>query len=107
MFEFETEVEVDDIDGSRKGKATIKWNLELECRSWGVKSIIISVRDQEFKGWLEKKDDCTQENFEAQREEITFMIKDVKVLHPVDIHGWGIVSPHCLTIVHGQFKLEF
>lgn len=108
-FTFQTEIKVDDDDGKRDGQCTIKWSVEFECRSWGIKSVMITVPDQEFKGWLEKRDPMTEEVFDSQKESPSFLIKDVNVVSPFgpDCNCMGILCPQSIHISGGKFSVEF
>lgn len=106
MFDFETEVNVEDEDTKRSGKATIRWKLEFEMRNWGVKGFVLSVPDQDFSGWLEKFDYGTEENFNPNGEQVNFRLIDVKAIHPV-LDASAIICPEKLVIENGKFVVEF
>ena len=81
MYEFQTDVEVScydtpkDIDFTTQN-ITIKWNLELDIRNWGVKDCSIAVPDQVitliFERWNEEED--SWEDFEKE-----VQLKDIKI----------------------------
>ena len=105
-FEFETEVEVDDMDNHRHGKAMLKWGVEFECRSWGIKSVIPFVRDQEFKGWLSKNDTYEDITHDDDEQEVTFNLKDVRI-EDGEFDDGGCLCPSLLSIDDGKFIVTF
>lgn len=89
MYEFSTPVEVEiyshdlerlsgcELDLIITEQVTIKWTLELEMRSYGIKYAIASVPDQviyiEVKGYVNKHDT------EPERFEYRVELKDITV----------------------------
>lgn len=105
-FTFETEVEVDDIDNKRHGKVMLKWGVEFECRSWGIKSVIPFVRDQEFEGHLIKNDGDEETDQDYEYEKVTFNLKDV-LIEDGNFEDSGILCPTLLCIDDGKFIVTF
>ena len=65
--EFETEVDLDVSDSSNgdiaftwPSKVMIRWAMEMESRTWGIKSIYLSLRTRElelsYQEWTEEED---------------------------------------------------
>ncbi len=48
LAEMGLEKSYEDVDSVTTKKIDIKWNCELEYRSWGIKSIIVVVPDQDI-----------------------------------------------------------
>jgi hypothetical protein len=78
----------------------LRWNLELECKNYGVRSIIITVPEQQcglsVRVWGD--DDDTYED-------VTLDVKDVEIDRgSSDFTG---LIPQSLVYFKGKWRLEF
>lgn len=106
MNTFETQI---DLDLMLKGydnhdvlteKVNLVWNLELEVRSYGVRSFIVTVPEQTItvtlNMWGDEKD---------TEMDLTLEIKDVEILFN---RGAEMnLVPSCLEYYQGKWRLVF
>jgi hypothetical protein len=93
-MEFRTIVNVEDYSGNTKkfmGEATIVWSMELEARERGIKSIEISVQDQEVRLARCFEDENGDEEFETI---------------DVEIKNFGISEPIGTTIIPTELEYD-
>lgn len=105
MNNFKTRVDLD-IMLDRKDNhdvltkhVNLRWNAELEMRSYGIKSVIITVPDQtitlDVNVWGDEDD---------TQEELTLDIKDVLIEHNGSLET---LIPSSLEFYKGKWKLVF
>ncbi len=102
LMTFESEIEIDDLDRNYRGKATLKWEMEIEARKWGIKEFNIYIPDQTLN-FIASKDD---ENGESMDIDMELIISNCQVEAEVNI-GKGILSPQLLQIYKGKQVVEF
>ena len=106
--EFETEVDVSMMDDNILvgedflGKITIKWSVEFEMRSWGIKSIYLTVPEQKIILNYERD---TEDGFVPESKEI--LLQNVKVEDPINEENFGMIAPHTLEFYDGKVTLQF
>lgn len=106
MTEFKTQVDLDlmlddqgDHDVLTK-HVNLRWNLELEMRQYGVKSLIVTVPGQTFTVSL----NIWGENDGDTEKEIVIDVKDVSVENDSDLNS---LVPHTLVFYKNKWKLVF
>ena len=98
-MEFITPVKVILVDENLESvndDVLIKWNLEVECRQWGVKSVYATMPKQEIEVQLQNEDD----------EEIEVRKIDVEDVETEDISKLP-VRPVELEHIKGKWILKF
>lgn len=108
MYSFTTDgVDLDIIGSSNAeaggGSCSIKWTLELEIRSYGIKDIMIRVPDQTITTSVWRYDEETDEEYP---EDITIELKDVKVENDSSMTH-GETFPKKVEIYQGKATVEF
>jgi hypothetical protein len=73
-MKFKTEVE---IDGDYTGHCQIEWEIDFECRSWGVKSIYIIAPEQT----ITFENTTYNEEDDEIYEEVTLNLEDISCEH--------------------------
>lgn len=106
MNSFKTQVDLDltinrpDNFEIETKKMNLRWNAEFEMRSYGVKSVIITVPDQQvsldIRVWGDDED-----TFET----LTLDIKDVIIERQNE--GLEFLIPQTLEFFKGKWKLVF
>jgi len=103
---FNTQIELDlmldrkDNYSIETEKLHVKWNVEFEMRSFGIKSVIVTVPEQtidvEVRVWGDDDDTF---------EQISFDLKDVEVVR--ESEGFENLIPSKLECYKGKWKLIF
>lgn len=102
MLSFETEVNIEDETRNCYGKTTIKWNIELEARGWGIKGIWASVPEQEIFSWIKVRADDDIEEIRT-----SYILDNVKVENVVS-GEYGFICPQTLIVTKdNKFILDF
>jgi hypothetical protein len=101
--EFKTQVDLDlqlertDNYDIETKKINLRWNLELELRQYGVKSVIITVPEQFLRLDINVWGDDTD-----TYEEMKLTIKDVEIVRDTDS-----LIPHTLGYFNKKWRLVF
>lgn len=106
MYDFESQVSVELYHKDYKGAwdvqpVTIKWQVEFEMRSWGIKDISVYVPDQEVTLMFTIAD----QNGDEVEKEATFQLTDIKTNMGYDYNS--MVSPSTLNIHDNKIEVEF
>jgi hypothetical protein len=96
---FESEVDID-FEG-KTGKANIKWEVWIEYRKWGIKSISVFVPDQTVEAHLSYYDEKTAEE---ESQDLKMEIKDVECDDPI---SWGMICLHEIKCDKGDWTASF
>jgi hypothetical protein len=108
--EFETEsVDVEVYDDKILGEygrvqpIRLKWSLDFELRSWGVKSVYVTVPDQKVLLVFDRYDEATDTDVDEERE---VLLQNVQV--DLDATNWDSgLSPHSLEFYEGKVIAHF
>ena len=101
---YESEIEITDESKNRTAKkVNIKWLLEVEHRSWGVKSLCVTVPNQTLNVWFEQENADTGDYDVV---ETTVDIKDCDVEFDI-VHTGETIYPSELIIADGKYTLVF
>ncbi len=97
-LKFKSRIDVEHDLGS--GVAEIEWGVEIEVRSWGVKSLILFAPDQRLVCAYTSQDengDDVKRTFEGD-------LQDIQIEAPA---GFGMIFPRTLRYWRGKWTLEF
>lgn len=102
MWKFLDAVEFDvyGADFDVRGKAQVSWEMDLELRSWGMKSIEVVVPDQKVRV-------CkitTDAEGDEHESEVEIDLKDVAVEMPSDTSAMSLKS---LEFYNGRWTAHF
>jgi hypothetical protein len=99
-----SEIEIVDEDRDRAAKKIeIKWQFNVEHRSWGVKSIYIIVPDQNLQVCWSQENPVTGDCEDVDE---TVEIKDCEVEFDIAVTG-ETIYPSELVVSDGKFTLRF
>lgn len=92
----------DGWDSEYNAKVDIKWSLELEARSYGIKSFIVTVPEQDIHFSIVKEGLGEEDDYP---EDITIRLTTVAVGEPGE---WtGTFAPSALNFYKDKWRLEF
>ena len=108
--DFESEVSIDVHDDSVLPRAaediqpiTIKWTLEVEMRSWGVKGFYVHVPDQKvmviYQIWAEDGESILDQEKEITLTNVQVDLDNVQITHSI--------APQTLDFYKGQAAVIF
>lgn len=106
-MEFETEVDIDNQDKKYETKGTIKWSLDFECRSWGVKSFYISIPEQKIDvSYTKEVFNAEEDDFDYEDVDEVLEIKNCT--YDLKVNDTGeVICPQTLLVLDGEFELQF
>lgn len=82
---------------------TLKWSIDFEMRSWGVKSIYLTVPDQKVVLQYSHYDEATGEDLEESKE---VLLQNVQVEEPSN-ENFGMILPRTLEFYNGKVTVQF
>lgn len=108
MEEFKCEIPINDLDHlNREYKPVeIRWRLEIEMRTWGVKSICIFVPDQEIN--LVYQEEVPDNDKWEDREEVLKLEKiDTNTDCEIEDIQYMSICPQELELCNGIWTVKF
>lgn len=82
---------------------TLKWSVEFEMRSWGVKGIYLHVPDQKVTLLYSRYDEATGDDIDERRE---VLLQNVQVEEPSN-ENFGMIMPRSLEFYNGKVTVQF
>lgn len=84
-------------------KIPVKWSIEFEMRSWGIKDIVISVQDQTINFEIERDVDG-----HVEIEDIEATIKNVNIeVTPKNGFYLSSIYPQSIEFFRGKWTVNF